>query len=84
MTELAISSMFTGAVIFVWGFRVIRNRRVNVLYVKMRSQVATWIFGIVSSLCGILMALTGWVAATDMAADRGRGELARHDDVTNQ
>ena len=59
MTALAIASMFTGAVIFVWGFRAIRNRRVNVAFFKLRSQWSTLIFGILSVLCGFLMIMSG-------------------------
>lgn len=55
--------MFTGVVIFVWGFRAIRNGRVKVLFFQMRNQWSTMIFGITSALCGLLMALTGAAAA---------------------
>ena len=63
MTALALASIFTGAVIFVWGFRAIRNRRVNVAFFKLRSQWSTLIFGINSVLCGFLMILSGAASA---------------------
>lgn len=68
MTALAIASMFTGAVIFVWGFRAIRNRRVNVAFFKLRSQWSTLIFGINSVLCGFLMIMSGAASAMLEAA----------------
>ena len=50
--------MFTGAVSLVWGFRAIRNRRVNVAFFKLHSTWSTLIFGINSVLCGFLMILS--------------------------
>lgn len=63
MTALALASMFTGAVIFVWGFRASRNRRVNVAFFKLRGTWSTLIFGISSVLCGFLMILSGAASA---------------------
>ena len=72
MDELALSLIFTGAVIFVWGFRAIRNRRVNVAFFKLRSQWSTLIFGINSVLCGFLMIMSGVSSAM---LDAGQVEI---------
>ena len=69
MTALALASMFTGAVIFVWGLRALRNGRVKVLFFKMRSWMSTMIFGIVSMLCGILMIIAGPAATAPPTAE---------------
>ena len=69
MTALALASIFTGAVIFVWGMRAIRNQRVNAFRFKLRSPWSTIIFGINSAVCGFLMMLTGVAAAAFMDAD---------------
>ena len=66
MSALAFASMFTGAVIFVWGLRATRNGRVKVLYFQMRSRKATLIFGMVASLCGLLMVVTGAADASSL------------------
>lgn len=69
MTALALASIFTGAVIFVWGLRALRNGRVRVLYFQMRSWISTMIFGIVSMLCGILMIIAGPAATAPPTAE---------------
>ena len=69
MTALAIASLFTGAVIFVWGLRAIRNGRVKVIFFKMRSWMSTMIFGIVAMLCGILMIIAGPAATSPLTAE---------------
>ncbi len=69
MTDLAIATMFTGAVIFVWGLRATRNGRVKVLFFQMRSRKATLIFGMVASLCGLLMVVTGAADASSLPAE---------------
>ena len=66
MSALSLASIFTGAVIFVWGLRATRNGRVKVLYFQMRSRLATLIFGLVASLCGILMIITGVADASEL------------------
>ena len=69
MTALALASMFTGAVIFVWGLRALRNGRVKVIFFKMRSWMSTMIFGIVAMLCGILMIIAGPAATSPLTAE---------------
>ena len=69
MTALAIASMFTGAVIFVWGLRALRNGRVKVIYFTMRSWTSTMIFGIIAMLCGILMIIAGPAATSPLTAE---------------
>ncbi len=66
MNDLALATMFTGAVILIWGFRAFRSHFVNVLFFKMYSRYSTWIFGFVSTICGLLMILTGLAAANSM------------------
>lgn len=61
--------MFTGAVIFAWGLRALRNGRVKVLLFSMRSWMSTMIFGIVAMLCGILMIIAGPAATAPQTAD---------------
>lgn len=69
MTALAIASMFTGVVIFVWGLRALRNGRAKIIYFTMRSWMSTMIFGIVSMLCGILMIIAGPAATAPLTAE---------------
>ena len=69
MTDLAFATIFTGAVILIWGFRALRNQSVNVLFFKMRSRWSTWIFGFVSVLCGLLMLLSGLAATSSLSAE---------------
>lgn len=69
MTALALASMFTGAVIFFWGLRALRNGRVKVLVFMMRSWMSTMIFGIMSMLCGILMIIAGPAATAPPTAE---------------
>ena len=69
MTALAIASIFTGAVIFIWGLRALRNRRVKVLFFNMRSWMSTMIFGIIAMLCGILMVIAGPAATSPLTAE---------------
>ncbi len=69
MTALALASMFTGAVIFVWGLRALRNGCVKVLFFQMRSWMSTMIFGIVAMLCGILMIIAGPAATSPPTAE---------------
>ena len=69
MTELALASMFTGAVILIWGFRALRNHYVNVLFFKLHCRYSTWVFGFVATICGLLMFLTGLAAVNDMSDD---------------
>ena len=69
MTPLALASMFTGAVIFAWGLRALRNHRVKVLHFKMRSGMSTMIFGLVSMFCGLLMIIAGPAATSPPTAE---------------
>ena len=69
MTALALASVFTGAVILVWGLRALRNGRVKVLFFEMRSWMSTMIFGIVAMLCGILMIIAGPAATAPPTAE---------------
>jgi len=69
MTALAVASAFTGAVIFVWGLRAIRNRRVKVLFFQLRNWMSTMIFGIIAMLCGILMIIAGPAAIAPQTAE---------------
>ncbi|MCY4060913.1 MAG: hypothetical protein OXG53_00950 [Chloroflexi bacterium] len=69
MTALALASVFTGAVIFVWGLRAIRNRRVKVLFFQLRNWMSTMIFGIIAMLCGILMIIAGPAATAPPTAE---------------
>ena len=59
MTDLSFATLFTGAVILVWGWRSLRNRKVNALFFKLRGRHSTWIFGFVSVIAGLLMLLSG-------------------------
>lgn len=69
MTPLGLASMFTGAVIFVWGLRALRNHRVKVLHFRMRSWMSTMIFGIASMFCGLLLIIAGPAATAPPTAE---------------
>ena len=69
MNDLALATMFTGGVILMWGLRAFRSHFVNILLFKLYSRYSTWIFGFVSTICGLLMLLTGLAAANSMTAE---------------
>lgn len=70
MSALSLATVFTGAVILGWGFRALRNRRVNALFFKLRGRHSTWIFGFVAVIAGLLMLLSGLPALNALSAER--------------
>lgn len=70
MTALSLETMFTGAVILVWGWRSLRNRKVNALFFKLRGRHSTWVFGFVSVISGLLMLLSGLTAFNSLTSER--------------
>ena len=70
MTGLSLATLFTGAVILVWGWRALRNRKVNALFFKLRGRHSTWIFGFVSVIAGLLMLLSGLTGFNALSAER--------------
>ena len=70
MTDLSLATTFTGAVILVWGWRALRNRKVNALFFKLRGRHSTWVFGFVSVIAGLLMLLSGLTAYNSLGAER--------------
>ncbi len=70
MTDLSLATVFTGAVILIWGFRSLRNGKVNALFFKLRGRHSTWIFGFVAVIAGLLMLLSGLPALNALGAER--------------
>ena len=73
MTDLSLATLFTGAVILVWGWRSLRNRKVNALFFKLRGRHSTWIFGFVAVIAGLLMLLSGLTAFNSLSAELVEG-----------
>lgn len=69
MTDLSLATIFTGAVILVWGARSLRNGVVNAHFFKLRGRHATWVFGFVSVIAGLLMLLSGLPATKALSPD---------------
>ncbi len=69
MTDLTLATVFTGAVILVWGIRSLRNRKVNALFFQLRGRHSTWIFGFVAVIAGLLMLLSGLTAFNSLPAE---------------
>ena len=76
LTDLSFATLFTGAVILIWGWRSLRNRKVNALFFKLRGRHSTWIFGFVSVIAGLLMLLSG-LPQFQRAERRKRGEFCQ-------
>lgn len=73
MTDLSLATIFTGAVILVWGFRALRNRKVNALFFKLRGRHSTWIFGFVAVIAGLLTLLSGLTAFNALSVEHVEG-----------
>ena len=70
MTDLSLATIFTGGIILGWGMRSFRNGRVNALFFKLRGRHATWLFGFVSVIAGLLMLLSGLPNANSLSPER--------------
>ncbi len=67
---MSLATIFTGAVILVWGMRSLRNGVVNALFFKLRGRHSTWLFGFVSVIAGLLMLLSGLTNFNALSPER--------------